>query len=123
MKSAVLLLAHGAPERLRTWSGTFVRARRTAGIARSHQEVRRRYEAIGAARRCSAGPAPKPKRFRTAGPPGVLRHAQLEPFIRETMDQVRAAGIERLRRVPGPQYSELSVGCTSGHRGGAREAE
>jgi len=54
------------------------------------------------------------------GLPVFFRHAQLASVIRETMDRVRDAGLERIAAIAmAPQFSELSVGAVhTPHRGG-----
>ncbi len=113
MKQGVLLLAHGAPERaedVESYLG-FVRGGRP-GSPKILEEVRRRYQAIG-------GSSPLLRWTRTQaealerlmGIPVFFGMRNWHPFIRETMDRVREAGIERLAAVClAPQYSELSVG-------------
>ena len=113
MKSAVLLLAHGAPERAEDVERylSLVRGGRP-GSPEVIEEVRRRYQAIG-------GRSPLLRWTRAQaealqellGIPVFFGMRNWHPFIRETMDQVRAAGIERLAALClAPQYSELSVG-------------
>jgi ferrochelatase len=113
MKPAVLLLAHGAPERVEDVESylSFVRGGRPGSPA-VLEEVRHRYRAIG-------GVSPLLSWTRTQaealqgllGIPVFFGMRNWRPFIRETMDQVRASGIDKLAAVClAPQYSELSVG-------------
>jgi len=75
-------------------------------------EVRSRYIAIGGGSpllRWTRAQAEALERL--LGLPVFFRHAQLAPVLRETMDQVRDAGIDKLAAIClAPQFSELSVG-------------
>ena len=113
MKDACLLLAHGAPERVDDVESylSFVRGGRP-GSPKILEEVRSRYEAIG-------GASPLLRWTRTQaealeqllGMPVFFGMRNWHPFIRETMDRVKDAGIERIAAVClAPQFSELSVG-------------
>jgi protoporphyrin/coproporphyrin ferrochelatase len=113
VKQAVLLLAHGAPERVEDVEAYlgFVRGGRP-GSPRVLEEVRSRYAEIG-------GSSPQLKWTRTQaaalegtlGIPVFFGMRNWHPFIRETMERVREAGIERLAAIClTPQFSELSVG-------------
>ena len=113
MKQAVLLLAHGAPERLEDVEAYlgFVRGGRP-GSPKILEEVRSRYQQIG-------GSSPQLRWTRaqaealeqTLGLPVFFGMRNWYPFIRETMEKVREAGIERLAAIClAPQFSELSVG-------------
>ena len=113
MKRGVLLLAHGAPERLEDVEEylTYVRGGRP-GSPRVIEEVRSRYAAIGGSSpllgwtRAQASALEK-----LLGIPVFFGMRNWRPFIRETMDLVRDAGVERLAAVClAPQFSELSVG-------------
>ncbi len=111
--AGVLLLAHGAPERLEDVESylSFVRGGRP-GSPQVLEEVRRRYAAIG-------GSSPL-LRWTRAQAAALENHLQMpvffgmrnwHPFIAETMERVRAADFERLAAVClAPQFSELSVG-------------
>ena len=113
MKQGILLLAHGAPERLEDVESylSFVRGGRP-GNPQVLEEVRHRYAAIG-----GSSPLLTWTRAQAAaleqrlGIPVFFGMRNWHPFIRETMDQVRAAQVERLAAVClAPQFSELSVG-------------
>lgn len=113
MKEAVLLLAHGAPERLEDVESylTFVRGLRPAS-PRILEEVRSRYAAIG-----GSSPLLHWTRFqaealqRRLGIPVFFGMRNWHPFIRETMSHVRASGVGRLTAIClAPQFSEMSVG-------------
>jgi ferrochelatase len=113
MKQGVLLVAHGAPERVEDveeYLG-YVRGGRP-GSPEVLAEVRSRYAAIG-------GGSPLLRWTRTQaealerllGLPVFFGMRNWRPFLRETMDQVREAGIDKLAAVClAPQFSELSVG-------------
>ncbi len=112
-RTGVLLLAHGAPERLEDVEPylSFVRNGRPPS-PRILEEVRHRYEAIG-------GSSPLLRWTRTQaealerllGIPVFFGMRNWHPFIRETMDQVRDSRVERLAAIClAPQFSELSVG-------------
>ncbi len=114
MKQGVLLLAHGAPERVEDVASylSFVRGGRPAS-PRITEEVRSRYREIG-------GCSPLLRWTRTQaealekllGIPVFFGMRNWHPFIREMMEQVRESGVERLAAVClAPQFSELSVGA------------
>ncbi len=113
MKPAVLLLAHGAPERAGDVERylSFVRGGRP-GSPEVTEEVRRRYEAIGGSSpllRWTRAQAEALERL--MGIPVFFGMRNWNPFIRETMDRVRGAGVDKLAALClAPQYSELSVG-------------
>ena len=118
MKQAVLLLAHGAPERIEDVPAylNFVRGGRPTPPA-VVEEVRRRYAAIGGSspllartreqaealeRRLAAGGTPVPVYF------GMRNW---HPFIQETMARMASDGVERIVALClAPQYSKASVG-------------
>ena len=113
MKTACLLLAHGAPERVEDVESylSFVRGGRP-GSPEILEEVRHRYQAIGGASpllhwtRMQAEALEK-----LLGMPVFFGMRNWHPFIRETMEQVKAAGIDRIAAVClAPQFSEMSVG-------------
>ncbi len=113
MKQGVLLLAHGAPERVDDVENylTYVRGARP-GSAQVVEEVRHRYKEIGGSspllmwtRRQAEALAAR------LGIPVFFGMRNWHPFIAEVMPQVKEAGIERLAAIClAPQYSELSVG-------------
>jgi ferrochelatase len=113
MKQGVLLLAHGAPERLEDVESylTFVRGGRPAS-ARIVEEVTSRYQAIGGSSPLLAWTRAQAEALeRQLGIPVFFGMRNWHPFIRETMDRVRDAGLDRIAAVAmAPQYSELSVG-------------
>lgn len=113
MKEGVLLLAHGAPERVEDVEKYLdhVRGGRP-GSPKVVEEVRHRYAEIGGGspllswtRRQAAGLAS------AMGMPVFFGMRNWHPFIAEVMPQVRDSGVERLAAIClAPQYSELSVG-------------
>jgi ferrochelatase len=113
MKSAVLLLAHGAPERIEDVDSylSFVRGGRP-GNPEVLEEVRHRYRAIG-------GSSPLLRWTRTQAQaleqilnlPVYFGMRNWNPFIREVMDKVRKDGIQKLAALClAPQYSVASIG-------------
>jgi ferrochelatase len=113
MKQGVLLLAHGAPERLEDVESylSFVRGGRPAS-PQIVEEVERRYQAIGGSSPLLAWTRAQAEALeRMLGLPVFFGMRNWHPFIRETMDRVRDAGLERIAAIAmAPQYSELSVG-------------
>ncbi len=113
MNTGVLLLAHGAPERIEDVPQylSFVRGGQPVS-ARVLDEVTSRYARIG-----GSGPLTHWTRAqaealqRVLGIPVFFGMRNWHPFVQETMDQVRAAGVGRLACVClAPQFSEMSVG-------------
>ena len=113
MNQGVLLLAHGAPERVEDVPQylSYVRSGRPVS-PHVLKEVTERFAAIGG---CS--PLLRWTRVQAEalenllGIPVFFGMRNWNPFIRETMDQVRESGIDRLAAVClAPQYAELSVG-------------
>ena len=113
MKQAVLLLAHGAPERVEDVERylSYVRSGRP-GSPKIVEEVRHRYAAIGGSSPLSRWTRAQAEALeRTMGIPVFFGMRNWHPFIRETMEQVRESGAERIAAVClAPQFSELSVG-------------
>jgi ferrochelatase len=112
-RAGVLLLAHGAPERLEDVESylSYVRGGRP-GSPKILEEVRSRYQAIG-----GSSPLLRWTRAQAAaleralGIPIFFGMRNWHPFIRETMDRVRESGVERLAAIAlAPQYSDMSVG-------------
>jgi ferrochelatase len=113
MKQGVLLLAHGAPERVEDVESylTFVRGGRP-GSPQIVEEVKRRYEAIGGSSPLLAWTRAQAQALeRMLAIPVFFGMRNWHPFIRETMDRVRDAGLERIAAIAmAPQFSKLSVG-------------
>jgi len=118
MKQAVLLLAHGAPERLEDVEPylTFVRGGRP--MARHVvDEIRHRYAVIGGSSplraRTMEQAAALEERLASSGVPArvYVGMRNWHPFIRETMARMQADGVERIMAIcMAPQYSKMSVG-------------
>jgi len=113
VKTGVLLLAHGAPERIEDVPQylSFVRGGQPVS-ARVLDEVVSRYAAIGGSSPLTRWTRVQAEALqRLLGIPVFFGMRNWHPFIEETMDQVRAASIGRLACVClVPQFSELSVG-------------
>jgi ferrochelatase len=113
MKQGVLVVAHGAPERVEDveeYLG-YVRGGRP-GSPQVLDEVRSRYVAIGGGSPLLRWTRAQAEALeRRLGLPVFFGMRNWHPFLRETMDRVREAGIDRLAAVClAPQFSELSVG-------------
>jgi ferrochelatase len=80
--------------------------------ARIVEEVKSRYQAIGGSSPLLAWTRAQAEALqRLLGIPVFFGMRNWHPFIRETMDQVRDAGLERIAAIAmALQYSELSVG-------------
>jgi ferrochelatase len=113
LKQAVLLLAHGAPERLEDIEEylTYVRGGRPMPPP-IVEEVRRRYSLIGGASPLTCWTRKQAEALeRRLGLPVYFGMRNWRPFIRETMGRIQAAGIQRLVAIClAPQYSKMSVG-------------
>lgn len=118
MKSGVLLLAHGAPERLEDVESylSFVRGGRP-GSPQILAEVRHRYAAIGGASPLLHWTRAQAEALEhLLGVPVFFGMRNWHPFIRETMDCIREAKVDRLAALClAPQFSELSVGLYIRH--------
>ena len=113
MSEAVLLLAHGAPERLHdveSYLGN-VRGGRPA-TPEILAEVRSRYAAIGGSSPLLRWTRAQAEALeRTLGIPVFVGMRNWHPFLHETLAQIRRRGIPRLAAIcMAPQYSALSVG-------------
>jgi len=113
VKRAVLLLAHGAPERLEDVESylALVRGGRP-GNPQVLEEVRHRYAAIGGPSPLLAWTRAQAEALeRRLGLPVFYGMRNWHPFIRETMERIRESGVERIAGVClAPQFSELSIG-------------
>ena len=113
MKTACLLLAHGAPERVEDVESylSFVRGGRPAS-PEILKEVRHRYEAIGGSSPLLGWTRAQAEALeKLLGMPVFFGMRNWHPFIAETMEKVREAGVEQLACVClAPQFSEMSVG-------------
>ena len=113
MNTGVLLLAHGAPDRIEDVPQylSFVRGGQPVS-ARVLEEVTSRYAAIGGSSPLTRWTRVQAEALRDElGIPVFFGMRNWHPFVKETMEEVRAAGIGRLACVClAPQFSELSVG-------------
>ena len=113
MKQGVLLLAHGAPERVEDVESylSYVRGGRPCS-PEVLKELRGRYEAIGGSSPLLRWTRAQAEALeRTLGIPVFYGMRNWHPFIRESMDCVRESGVERIAAIAlAPQYSDLSVG-------------
>jgi ferrochelatase len=114
----VLLLAHGAPERVEDVP-EYLSCVRGGQPVSPHvvQEVRARYQAIGGSSplthwtRVQAGAL-----ARMTTKPVFFGMRNWHPFVKEAMEQARAAGVGRLACVClAPQFSEMSIGLYMRH--------
>jgi ferrochelatase len=124
VKPAVLLLAHGAPERVEDvepYLG-FVRGGRPSD-PRIVEEVRHRLAAIGGSSPLLAWTRTQAEALsKLLDMPVFFGMRNWHPFLAETMEQIRAAGIDRITAIcMAPQYSELSVGLYIKHTKAAQE--
>jgi protoporphyrin/coproporphyrin ferrochelatase len=115
VKQAVLLLAHGAPERVEDVEEylKFVRGGRPGPTPpKVLEEVRDRLAAIGGSSPLRAWTAAQASALeKLMGIPVYFGMRNWYPFIAETMEKMRDAGVDRIAAVClAPQYSELSVG-------------
>ncbi len=115
MKQAVLLLAHGAPERVEDVEEylKFVRGGRPGPTPPEVvEEVRRRLAAIGGSSPLRAWTAAQAAALeKLLGIPVFFGMRNWYPLIAETMERVREADVQRIAAVClAPQFSELSVG-------------
>jgi ferrochelatase len=113
MKQAVLLVAHGAPERLEDVEAylALVRGGRP-GSPKILEEVRSRYAAIGGSSPLLRWTRAQAEALeRTLDLPVFFGMRNWKPFIRDAIELARNAGIERLAAIClAPQFSESSVG-------------
>ena len=115
MKQAVLLLAHGAPERVEDVEEylKFVRGGRPGPTPpKVLEEVRQRLAAIGGSSPLRAWTAAQAAALEELlGIPVFFGMRNWYPLIAEAMEKMREAGVERIAAVClAPQFSELSVG-------------
>jgi ferrochelatase len=115
VKQAVLLLAHGAPERVEDVEEylKFVRGGRPGPTPpKVLEEVRQRLAAIGGSSPLRAWTAAQAAALeKLLGIPVFFGMRNWYPQIAEAMEKVREAGVERIAAVClTPQFSELSVG-------------
>ncbi len=122
MTRGVLLLAHGAPERIEDVPQylSFVRGGQPVS-SRVLEEVTSRYAAIGGSSPLTHWTRAQAEALeRVLSIPVFFGMRNWHPFVKETMEQVRAAGVNRLACVClAPQYSEMSVGLYMKHANAA----
>jgi protoporphyrin/coproporphyrin ferrochelatase len=125
VKQAVLLLAHGAPERLEDVESylSYVRGGRP-GNPEVLDEVRHRYAAIGGSSPLLRWTRAQAEALEALlGVPVFFGMRNWHPFIRETMERIRESGVERLAGIClAPQFSELSIGLYIRRTEEARQA-
>jgi ferrochelatase len=113
VKQAVLLLAHGAPERVEDVDAYlgYVRGGRPTSPEIAG-EIRRRFEAIGGSSPLLQWTRVQAEALeKLLGIPVFFGMRNWRPFIAETMEKVRAAGIQLLAGIClAPQFSEMSIG-------------
>jgi ferrochelatase len=113
VKQGVLLLAHGAPERVEDVESYLhlIRGGRPTP-PQVLEEVRHRFQAIGGSSPLLMWTRRQAEALQNlVGLPVFFGMRNWHPFITEMIGQVRDAGIDRLAAVClAPQYSELSVG-------------
>ncbi len=113
MRQAVLLLAHGAPERVEDIDEylNYVRGGRPTP-PEIVEEVRHRYREIGGSSPLLARTREQAEALqRELSLPVYFGMRNWHPFIRETMERIREDGVERLVAISlAPQYSKASVG-------------
>jgi ferrochelatase len=113
MNEAVLLLAHGAPERVEDVDEYLSNVRGGRPVApRVAVEVRQRYEEIGGGSPMLARTLEQAEALEAVlGVPVYFGMRNWRPFIKDTMARMQSAGIERIVALClAPQYSRLSVG-------------
>ena len=118
MKTGVLLLAHGAPERVEDVPEYLKYVRGGQPVApRVIEEVASRYREIGGSSPLTHWTRVQAEALqKLLGMPVYFGMRNWHPLIKETMDQVRRAGIARLACVClAPQFAELSVGLYMKH--------
>lgn len=118
MNSGVLLLAHGAPERVEDVPEYLSHVRGGQPVS-PHvvEEVRSRYAAIGGSSPLTHWTRVQAEALRDSlGLPVYFGMRNWRPFVKEAMEQARAAGIDRLACVClAPQFSEMSIGLYMRH--------
>ncbi|HWB83766.1 MAG TPA: ferrochelatase [Bryobacteraceae bacterium] len=113
MKQAVLLVAHGAPERIEDVDNylALVRAGRPVS-AEVLAEVKRRYAEIGGSSPLLQWTRRQAEALEAQlGLPVFVGMRNWHPFLTEAMEYIGKAGIGRIAAIcMAPQYSEFSVG-------------
>ena len=116
MKQAVLLLAHGAPDRLEDVPEylTLVRGGRPLAPQLAG-EIKQRYADIGGGSPLTARTREQAASLQallaTEGLPVYVGMRNWRPFIRETVAEMQTTGVERIVALClAPQYSKFSIG-------------
>ncbi|MGC9971559.1 MAG: ferrochelatase [Bryobacteraceae bacterium] len=113
MKQAVLLLAHGAPERLEDIAEylNYVRGGRPTP-SKIVEEVRQRYAEIGGGSPLLARTREQARALQALlDVPVYFGMRNWHPFLKETLARIQADGVERIVAIClAPQYSKASVG-------------
>ena len=116
MKQAVLLLAHGAPDRLEDVAEylTLVRGGRPLAPQLA-EEIKQRYADIGGGSPLTARTRQQAASLQALlapeGLPVYVGMRNWRPFIRETVADLQTAGVERIVALClAPQYSKFSIG-------------
>jgi ferrochelatase len=124
VKQGVLLLAHGAPERVEDVPEYLKYVRGGQPVApRVVEEVASRYREIGGSSPLTRWTRVQAEALgKLIGIPVFFGMRNWHPLIKQTMEQVRATGIERLACVClAPQFADLSVGLYMKHTVAAGE--
>jgi ferrochelatase len=124
VKRGVLLLAHGAPERIEDVPEYLSYVRGGQPVSpRVLEEVVSRYRALG-----GSSPLTHWTRVQASavqqlvGLPVFFGMRNWHPFVKDTMAQVRASGVEELACVClAPQFSEMSIGLYMKHASATAE--
>ena len=123
-REAVLLLGHGAPERVEDVE-SYLQHVRGGRPPSAHvlQEVSSRYRKIGGSSPLLSWTRRQAEALSALmGIPVFFGMRNWHPFIWETMEQVREAGVERMAAVClAPHFSEMSVGLYMKRTEEARE--
>ena len=122
MNQGVLLLAHGAPERIEDVPEYLSHVLGGRPVPpRVLEEVSNRYAAIGGSSPLTRWTREQAQALgRLLGLPVFFGMRNWHPFVQETMDEVRASGVDRLACVClAPQFSEMSVGLYMKHANAA----
>ncbi|MDE3167328.1 MAG: ferrochelatase [Acidobacteriota bacterium] len=120
----VLLLAHGAPERVEDVAEYLSHVRGGQPVSpRVLEEVRSRYAAIGGSSPLTKWTRAQAEALQASlGIPVFFGMRNWHPFVKESMEQARAGGIERLACIClAPQFSEMSIGIYMKHAQAAAE--
>jgi ferrochelatase len=125
MKTAVLLLAHGAPERVEDLPEylTYVRGGRLAA-PQLVEELKRRYAEVGGSSPLLARTRDQARALESRlGVPVYVGMRNWHPFIKDTLERMQGDQIERIVVLClVPQYSKMTAGAYFRQTREAREA-